>query len=629
MKKFTLVALIALFSFSLVGQTQRLSATDADWLKMMRSGKANVHDIQKAFYAWYASHPEQVSIDDKEDCAYTLFKRWEWMMVPRTYPSGNYPDASIIAEQYTQMLHGNSANRTAQTASVANWSYVGNDSVPTGGGGDGRVNRIRFYPGNSNIMYACTPTGGLWKSTNGGATWTTNTDQLAELGTSDVAIDPKNPNIMYLATGDCDWPGADFHSISTIGVLKSTDGGGTWNPTGLTYPQATTGPIFGLVNELAINPTNTNILVAATTAGMYYTSNSGTTWTQEDTGDFRSVELEPFHPSVVFASTNDGKFFRSVDGGKTYTQTTTGMPTLGTVGRTTIGVTAADSNYVYLVCEDATNWSFYGLYRSTDRGQTFTQQSNSGAGSLGMSYAWYGLPLAVSPTNRDSLLTGGLDAYLSTDGGVTWNINASWTGSGAPYAHADGHHYTFLPGSGSVWFDACDGGIFKATNHGNVYTDLSHDLHIAEIYAIGTSAITSGLSLSGWQDNGTNMAFAPWAQVNGGDGMVPFIDYTNDNTMYSATQNGSLSVSFNGGASWGSAAGGITENGPWVTRWLQDPQSYKTLFAGFSNVWKSTNQGGAWTKISNFSTTSYEINALIVDPANDSVLYTAWPIHYL
>ncbi len=614
----TLFSIIALSAFS----------QQTDWRVMMKDGKASVHDIQKAFYGWYANHKKDVkplSGKEQEDCNYTLFKRWEYMMEPRTYPSGNYPDPKIISTAYANMVtqHNDKRKQAEKTASTANWTYEGNANVPNYGG-DGRINHVRFYPGNSNTMFACAPTGGLWKSSDGGNTWASNTDQLSELGTSDIAIDPTNPNVMYLATGDCDGPRADFHSISTIGILKTTDGGATWNPTGLSYAQAATGPSYGTISELAINPNNTNIILAATSNGMYYTTNAGTSWTQADTEYFRSVELEPFHPSVVYASTWNGKFFRSTDGGMTYTQITTGLPGAGLCARTTIAVTPADSNYVYVVFGDAISDSYYGLYLSTDRGQTFTQQSNSGVGSLSVSYDWYGLPLAVSPTNVDSVLTGGLDVYLSTDKGKTWNINASWTGSGAPYAHADGHHYTFLPGNGAAWFDACDGGIFKATKGGKFYTDLSNNLQIAEIYALGASSLTPGMWLTGWQDNGTNLSGAPWTEVNGGDGMVPFIDYTNDNTMYSATEDGALYISTNGGGSWNGITSGINENGPWVTRWLQDPKAPNTLFAGYSNIWMSTNQGTSWSKISNFSTTSALVNALVVDPVNDMVLYTAW-----
>ena len=294
MKKYLLIpALFFLFTFFAFGQQ-----SSATWLNMMKDGKSNVHDVQKAFYAWYANHKNDKKEGD-EDCNYTLFKRWEWLMQPRTYPTGNYPDSKIISDAYAKFVSRSNSSRfknSSRIASTANWTYAGNDSVPVNGGGDGRINHVRFYPGNNNIIYACAPTGGLWKSTNGGASWTCNTDQLTELGTSDLAIDPSHPNIMYLATGDCDGPGADFHSISTIGILKSTDGGNSWNATGLSYTQANTGPGYGTVSNLAINPNNTNVINAATSNGMYYSSNGGNTWTQTDTGFFRSVEMEPFHP---------------------------------------------------------------------------------------------------------------------------------------------------------------------------------------------------------------------------------------------------------------------------------------------------------------------------------------------
>ena len=190
----------------------RISAQD--WVGMIKDPNTNVHDVQKAFKQWQSQHKKAEVIDkdinqgkeEEEDGNYELYKRWEWLMVPRTYPTGNVPDMVSIAKQYQDYLNNNSHESNSNThrvQSVARWSYAGTANVPKFGEA-GRINRVRFDPNNGSIVYACAPSGGLWKSTNGGNSWSTNTDQLPDLATSDVAIDPTNSNIMYLATGDGD-----------------------------------------------------------------------------------------------------------------------------------------------------------------------------------------------------------------------------------------------------------------------------------------------------------------------------------------------------------------------------------------------------------------------------------------
>src|ERR1700739_3497665 len=277
-------------SLSLVICSLFLSCTvfaQQSWMEMMQDHNANLKDVQAALNQWYATHkPADNNDEDKdatkpgeeheEDGNFMLFHRWEWLMEQRTYPTGVRPDPAVIEKDYQDYLAHQKNNHKAMAATPS-WTYVGNVNVPSGGEA-GRVNRVRFDPNNSSIVYACSPSGGLWKSTNGGTSWTTNTDQLLGIGTSDVAIDPTNSNIIYLSTGDGDGSVSAVQTPSTIGVMKSTDGGVTWNPTGLHYTLQTSGPSLYTVNELKINPKNTSIIVAATSFGLYYTSNAGVTW---------------------------------------------------------------------------------------------------------------------------------------------------------------------------------------------------------------------------------------------------------------------------------------------------------------------------------------------------------------
>lgn len=627
MKKYILLPGLLLL-FSCLSSAQ-------DWVKMMADPNANFYDVQKSFNAWNAERVKSSnektekatkSNEEEQDGNYALYKRWEWYMQPRTYPTGNIPSSNLSADNYKKYLAQQADERTDRNQSMGTWTYSGNNNVPYGGGA-GRVNRICFYPGNNNIIYACTPFGGLWKSTNGGTSWATNTDQLTSIATSDLAINPLNPNIMYLATGD-----GDGWDQASIGLLKSYDGGVTWDSTSLYWALQISGPSYFMGTRVLINPVDTALVLAGMSNGLFVSGNSGATWTQTLNEDIKSVEFEPYHPSTVYVGTYDGRFYRSVDSGFTFVQDTADFPASG-VGRVTVGVSQADSNRVYVLTESSASSGFYGLYMSSDRGQTFSPMSLFSNGALNLlgwasngldstGQGWYTLSLAVSPTNADSLMVGGVNVWSSADSGKKWSLTAQWTGSGAPYVHADIHELTFLPGSGSAYFAACDGGVFtrKAGYSGN-WTDISSNLAIGQQYSIGLSALTPGLWISGWQDNGTNESGNPWTQVIGGDGMVCFIDYTSDNNMYGAYQNGALEASTDGGKSWNSATGGITESGPWTTRWMQDPQQPNVLYAGFKNIWESGTGGVYWGQVTTWGT-GY-IAAMAIAPSNDNYMYAS------
>jgi hypothetical protein len=597
MKKFT-IPFAVLLSFS------ALNTQAQDWVKMMKDPSYNLNDVEKAYNNWYSvNHTNEDNDKDRlkpggeaseEEGNVMLFKRWEREELRHADPSGNRPNVATITADYKKFLSTPKPPMSPNyNPSAANWSYAGNTTVPSNGGGAGRVNRVRFMPGNTNTLFACAPVGGLWVSTNGGTSWSTSTDQISDLATSDIAIDPTTTTTMYLATGDGDGYPSIYPTTATVGVLKSTDGGVTWNATGFAYSLSTAGANYYTVNELQINPSNTSILVAATSFGVWYTSDAGTTWTQSVSGDFKSIELEPSHPSIVYAATANALFYKSTDGGKTFTNITSGLPTSATAGRFEIAVTAADSTYVYLLADNVSNYGYVGVYRSTNHGTSFSNMSTS-PNLLGWSctgsdvggQGWYTLPMAVSPTNKDSLIVGGVNVWMSGDGGSTWSLAAEWTGSCASYVHADIHSILFNPNGAKRIIVGCDGGVFGTTNYTSSWTNLSNNLEIAQQYSIGPSQTVTGRWLTGWQDNGINLSSSPWSQVLGGDGMVTFIDWSNSNTFYAENYEGSLQKSTNAGASWSSITSGITETGPWVTQWCQDPKTSTTLYSGFQNIYR-------------------------------------------
>ena len=570
---------------------------------------------------------------EEEMEGYLQFKRWEHFMEPRVFPSGDLSLPSSTWNYFQTYLNNTPAamqmylqgngNPSVQhsinpnTIQSSSWTFAGPTGSPIGSGA-GRIGFVRLDPTNANTIWVGAPAGGLWKSTNGGASWVTGTDFLSVIGASDVVIDSTNTQIMYLATGD-----GDAGDTYSIGVLKSIDGGVTWNPSGLTWTvnQGRT------IRKLLIMPGTPSTIMAFSNVGIWRTTNSGATWTQVLTTSCFDAEFMPQTPNTIYACGKD--FFKSTNGGATWTTITTGLPTAASVNRLAIAVTAASSATIYLVAGSAANSGLYGFYKSTNSGTSFTQitiasPSNllgwSNAGSDVGGQSWYDLTIDCSPTNANEVCVGGVNLWRTTNGGTNWTLNGHWTGSGAPYVHADQHAMLYL--NATTMLIGCDGGVFKTTNNGGAWADLSNNLCIAQMYRIGLSGQTGSPNfwLTGHQDNGTNLKNgATYARTLGGDGMDCFIDRTNNNVMYAEYYNGTHNRSTNGGGTWTGITSGLTGNAPWVTSWYQDPTVANTIYCGRSNIWKSTNQGTTWAMLTALPGSGTVVDFKVAPSSNQTI----------
>lgn len=605
MKKILAFSLICFFSLQLLNAQE--------YVRLMENQNANFYDIQKAFNKHWKNKSYEKGKGWKQ------FKRWEWFMEPRVYPTGKLPNPSLVYNEFTKFKNTYSAKKKTNNK-AANWTPLGPTNWNSIGWnpGIGRINAITVDPNNSNIIYVGTPAGGCWKSTNGGNSWTPLTDDMATLGVSGIAIDPNNSNVVYIATGDGD--GNDTYSI---GVMKSTDGGSTWNSTGLNWSTSQT----RVMRKIIIDPNNSNILFVATSNGLYKTVDAGITFTNVLGGSIRDVEFNPSNSSTIFACTNTS-YHKSTNGGNSFSNITNGVPQSG-IGRMAIAVTPDDTNYVYLLASDATTSGFYGLYRSTDGGNNFSLRTNtpnvfgyntSGNDSGGQS--WYDMALAVSPTNKFEVYTGGINVWKSTNGGATLFALSRWnwpTGS-YEYVHADIHTLDFY---GNDLFCGSDGGIFKSSNSGNNFIDLTAGIQNSQFYRLSNSTTNSGTIMGGTQDNGSFMLKnGTWTHVTGGDGMECIVDYSNANIMYSSSQYGNLYKSTNGGASFNGITGSIGDQGAWVSPYTLDPVNSNTIYLGYDQIWKSTNGGNTWNSIPGFNAGT-NLKSLVVAPSNNSYIYAA------
>lgn len=572
----------------------------------------NYHDIQKIFYDfWKDKIPSENEAENGPYGGYQQFKRWEWFMKPRTYPTGEMFDPEILIKEFKKEKEKRQHMSVHRALTADNWTLIGPSVVPTSGGGVGRINCVRFDPTNANIIFAGTANGGLWKSTDGGNTWSTTTDYLPALGAADIAINPRYHDSIFVATGDRDGyeQGVDFWGGTySAGIMLSTDGGNTWTTTGFTAVQSAK----NLIYRLLINPINPNILLLAARTGIWRSVDAGATWIQVRTGRHYDMEFKADDPNTVFAVTSTALDV-STDGGATWTQRYNGLGS-----NNVIAVTPANPLVIYSF-NDAN-----AVRKSTDGGFTFTTMASPS--SLISLQGFYDCAIAVSPTDANVVFCGGAQKVAADNtGGIVKSTNGgtSWTSIGSGVVHCDHHDLQFAPGSGTTIYNTNDGGIWSSTNTGTNWTNLSNGLAIKQYYRIGASALTANYLYGGAQDNGTDQWKAgTWKHVGGGDGMDCLMDYTSDNIAYISLYNAQFLKTTNGGTSFGALT--LPAAGDWTTPMVMDPITHTTLYVGLTgDVYKSLNSGSSWTAISSNLFGTSTITSLAVAPSNPSYIYAA------
>ncbi|MFZ4411688.1 MAG: VPS10 domain-containing protein [Bacteroidales bacterium] len=580
-----------------------------DWVDKMQDPSINFKEVQTAFNNFWK---------DKEvgrSKGWKQYKRWEHFMQARVFPSGNRSEIETAWKTFNEYK----MNKSLKSTSSSNWQAIGPFAPPANGGDAGRINCIAFHPTDMNIMYVGSPSGGLWKTINGGNSWVALTDNLAVVGVSSIVIDYSNPNIIYIATGD-----GDATDTYSMGILKSIDGGNSFQATGLNYLIDSKRSI----SKIIINPINPHTLFAATSSGIFRSFNGGNSWDNTFSGKVVDITYKPGDTTILYATTKTD-FYKSTDAGEDffYKAISFASPT----SRIQIAVSPANPNYVYLLTGKYSDQSFAGLYRSTDSGENFTTRSTTpnlldwstdGSGSGGQ--AWYDLSIAASPINAEEIYIGGVNIWKSSNGGSNFSLSAHWYGGGGrPKVHADIHALKFSPSN--ILYSCSDGGVSTTNNGGINWTDKNNTLSIAQIYKLSVSETQPSIILTGWQDNGSNLyRNNNWYQVYGGDGMECVIDYTNPAIFYTTTPNGIIHRTDDGGSNYITISGSITsqETGAWVTPYVIDPINHQTLYAAYKNVWKTTDKGNNWTKISSFPT-SVELKSIAVAKSNPNYIYTA------
>ncbi len=508
--------------------------------------------------------------------------------------------------------------------------------------GLGKVNRLVTKPGTTTTLYACTASGGFYITTNSGATWSpVGGSFMPGVQFSCLSIDPGNTNVMYAGTGEESY--SQKYAWSGLGVFKSLDGGATWSA-------ISTGMGSIVVLDLYLNPANTQQLVAATREGIFRSTNGGTSWSAVVASPASYIaQILPQGAGNLIAI-GSTRFYRSTDLGATWTTTDLDPAVSATFFTGRIAVAPTNSNIVYAgwVNNTFANANNASIYYSIDGGVSFTKQyafsntpkllSYDGVSATG--YGWANFFFTVSNTDPNTLYTGGHNIYRSTDHGVTWSqVTTNW------YCciHTDIHQLIYDPNNAGRFLAQTDGGVFLSTDGGVNWTTWSKGLLCSQYLSMGQSNLDSNFVIGGLQDNGIiyNNTDGNYHTYTGGDIYDHMTcDYTNTYNVYTTNSGGKVFNPYNRTqvANLNLPAGTFT-TGTANNRqsFLISPTTSTLAFAWGSNVFRSNNINSynlatgtstiSWSAISTFGVPVMDVKQSPVSPnvvyalANNATIY--------
>ncbi len=492
-----------------------------------------------------------------------------------------------------------------RTGDLSEWQALGPKNI------GGRTLCVAFHPQDPNIVYAGSASGGLWVTKNGGVgatAWERITTGFPVLGVSAILIDPANPDRMWIGTGEMyNQQVATPGSINRftrgtygIGILRSTDGGQSWS-TSLDW---TSGPLRS-IQKLMMNPLNANILYAGTSEGVYRSDDGGGQWFQIlDQDMITDLWIHPIDTAQLMVAsgsffTSGAGLYRSTNSGKNFSLIDDGIPE-GYTGKAMFGSTPAGPDILY--CSVANALQGIGLYRSDNRGLSWTLVNPFDVPKY---QGWYSHALAVSPTDPDYLLYGGIDMHRSSNGGgqlIQVSYWEEWLFGKVPvggpegppyYVHADIHDIQYHPLIPSQAWVASDGGLFVTGDNGLNFSGRNGGYQTQQFYArFSNSGQDADFAIGGMQDNATAIYEGDdaWVRVIGGDGLSTAIDPTDDQRVLASAQSLLLFRSLNKGGNFEQVSGVAfaNESVAFNGAFHMDPKSPNRVFAGGQRLYRST-----------------------------------------
>ncbi|MCC7142605.1 MAG: T9SS type A sorting domain-containing protein [Candidatus Eisenbacteria bacterium] len=560
---------------------------------------------------YFEQHPE---LKETKSSGWKPYNRELWFQSTRTAPAG--VSAAALRLEYFA-----AAKQQLARGTDPNWFAIGPVEY------SGRCLAVDFDPTNADVVYVGSAGGGLWKSLDGGDTWSTTTDDLPTLAVGAVCVLNADPNVVLMGTGEGNGVGfvASGKGIFGVGLLRSTDAGATWIQTSLSYAI----PSNHGFNMIEDNPL-TGTILAGTNDGLWRSTDQGDTWTQVlSGGNYMDVKWQPGSASRVYVTkcrdpftnsqTTNGVYV-STDDGLTFNLAGTGQPNPATIAQTRLAVTPANPNYIYAHYIASGSWGTIGIYRSTDAGATW-QVRNTGT-NMGGGQGWYNNVLAADPNDAERVIAGGTALYVSSNGASNFvNLN-----SGAPFGdeispHWDNHGLVYEPGSTSTVWITTDGGPWHSTDDGDTWAPRRAGIVTYQFYDIGVAQSDPLFIMGGTQDNGMpgRLDEDSWFHSTFiADGFVHNIDPANADIVYSEWQGGRHIKSTDGGQNWNNIQTGIFGAGAWLTPVDQDQAAGSHLYTSTtSGVFRTTTGGNSWANVG-FQTASW----ISMNPSDGNVVWT-------
>jgi photosystem II stability/assembly factor-like uncharacterized protein len=529
----------------------------------------------------------------------------DWFIAQRV-THGGIPAGALEKAGAQAVALALETGRSGTQLAAARWKFVG----PTNIGG--RVVDIAVDPVAPDTLYVAAATGGVWKSKDKGARFTsiwpaTNPQSLGALIITSTGT-------LFAGTGEAN-PGGGSLTYGGSGIYRSTDGGATWQVVGLTDS--------GAIGRLAVDPTDPQHIFAAVAGqlynhggerGVYESTDGGSTWTQvlagdNDTTGAVDIAIDPSNPNRVFAAMWDhfrepdlrtyggvgSGVYRSTDGGTTWQRLTNGLPASATtIGRIGIALAASNPQRLYTIVNQ-TNGLFQGFYKSDDGGDSWTKLATSSTLSGAQStYGWWFGRVWVDPLDQGHVFAAGVYLCESKNSGMTF------TGEFTP--HPDHHAMAWdLKAPGRVYLGN-DGGTYRSdVNGSNDVWTAAVSQPFTQFYSVDVSEQDSSRLVGGAQDNGVNRSYpgTGWNTYVGGDGLEALIDPVDQNFVYGCSQYGECLRSTNGGDSSSDFTGAtVSSRRNWLTPLQFDPADPAILYYAGNQVNRSVDKGVHWTVIS-------------------------------
>ncbi|HWN09143.1 MAG TPA: hypothetical protein VNO50_07745 [Pyrinomonadaceae bacterium] len=490
----------------------------------------------------------------------------------------------------------------------------------------GRIADVEGIPGNPNVVYVATASGGLFKTVNAGITWKPLFERQGTISIGDIALAPSNPDVIWVGTGESNVR----NSVSFgDGVYKSTDGGANWQHMGLRNSER--------ISAIAIHPQNPDIVYVGALGhafgpnedrGVFMTIDGGKTWTKtlylDREHGVSDLDIDLTNPNILYAGmwnferkpwthrsgSENGGVFKSIDGGRTWKRITNGLPKL--LGRIGIRSAPSNPNVVYAIVESKEGT----LYRSDDRGETFKQVSKQ---TNIVSRGFYYTTVRVDPNDENRVFAVASSLFISIDGGKTFR---SITGR----THIDYHALWMDPKNPKRMWQGQDGGIAVSYDSGDTW-EYVNNIPLGQFYQIhADNRLPFYYVMGGLQDNGAwtgpsrtrepaGIMNDDWRMVSFGDGFY-VINNADDPELYiSESQGGNiLRTDFRTREQqevnpWGRGSGDGPALGEkyrfnWNSPIVLSPHDKNTVYFGGNVVFRSTDFGKSWEQISADVTTN-------------------------